>query len=178
MRQMLFTNGDVEERAPITARSEWAPRIETEVLSNLLKPTRENQAYAATLDELVSLSIAASWRSTAGLDVIPELRRYKTWLDETPSCSEELDGAKLNARIESLATSLASTSVAHIAEAIAIVTENAPAMLSGRKKAFEVLDTEDALWKFNRFLEEFDGSTFFNRLGHNKPNLRVLELEA
>jgi acyl transferase domain-containing protein len=178
VRPASFTNGDVEERAPITARSEWVPHIETEALSTLVKPTQENQAYAATLDELVSLSIAASRRSTAGLDVIPELRRYKTWLDETPSCSEELDDATLNARIESLATSLASTSVAHIAKAITVVTDNAPAMLSGRKKAFEVLDTEDTLGKFNRFSEEFDGSAFFNRLGHNKPNLRVLELGA
>jgi hypothetical protein len=106
VRLAFFTNGDVEELAPITARSEWVPHIETEALSTLVKPTRENRAYAATLDELVSLSIAASRRSTAGLDVIPELRRYKTWLDETPSCSEELDDATLNARIESLVTSL------------------------------------------------------------------------
>ncbi|KAH8693388.1 hypothetical protein GQ44DRAFT_695216 [Phaeosphaeriaceae sp. PMI808] len=178
VRLTSFTNGDVEERAPITAQSEWVPHIETEAFSTLVKPTRENQAYAAMLDELVNLSIAASRRSTAGLDVIPELQQYKTWLNETPLCLEELDDATLNARIESLATSLASTSVAHIAKAITIVTDNAPAILSGQKKAFEVLDTEDTLRKFNRFLEEFDGSAFFNRLGHYKPNLRVLELGA
>lgn len=178
VRLAAFTNNDVEERPPITARSEWVPHIETDALSTLVKPTRENQASAATLDELISLAIAASRRSTAGLDVIPELQRYKTWLDETRTSSEELDDAKLNARIGSLATSLASTPVAPIAKAITLVTDNAPAMLSGRKKASEVLETEDTLGKFNRFLEEFDGSAFINRLGHYKPNLRVLELSA
>ncbi|KJZ78545.1 hypothetical protein HIM_01936 [Hirsutella minnesotensis 3608] len=178
VRLASFTNGEVEGRAPITARVEWVPHIETEALGTLVKPTRDNQAYAAALDELVSLSIATSRRSTAGLDVIPELGRYKAWLDETPSCSATLDDATLNARIESVATFLASTPVAPIAKAITMVTDNAPAVLSGRRKAFEVLDTEDTLGKFNRFLEEFNGSAYFNRLGHNKPNLRVLELGA
>ncbi|KAF7563661.1 hypothetical protein G7046_g476 [Stylonectria norvegica] len=178
VRLASFTNGDVEERAPITARSEWVPRIETEALSTLVKPTRENRAYAERLEELVNLSIAASQRSAAGLDVIPELQRHKTWLDEAPISSEELDDATLNARIGSLATSLASTSVSHIAKAITIVTDNAPTMFSGGKKALEVLDSEDTLGKLNRFLEEFDGSAFFSRLGHNKPNLRILELGA
>ncbi|CAG8888844.1 unnamed protein product [Penicillium egyptiacum] len=178
VRLTSFTNGGVEERAPITARSEWVPHIETEALSTLVEPTRVNQVYAATLDELVSRSISASRRSTAGLDIIPELRRYKAWLDETPCCSEELDDAILNARIETLARSLESTSVAHIAKAITLVTDNASALLSGRKKAFELLDTENTIGKFIRFLEEFDGSAFFNCLGHQKPNLRVLELGA
>ncbi|KAF3480038.1 uncharacterized protein GIQ15_07014 [Arthroderma uncinatum] len=180
VRLTSFTSGDsdIEKSAPITARSEWVPHIETEAFSTLVKPTRENQVYAATLDELVSHSIAASRRSTAGLDVIPELRQYKAWLDETPLCSEELDDATLNSRIESLVTSLKSTPVAHISKAITLVTDNGPAILSGQKKAFEVFDTEDTLGKLHRFLEEFDGSTFFNRLGHHKPNLRVLELGA
>jgi hypothetical protein len=178
VRLAAFTNNDVGERPPITTRSEWVPHIETEALSTLVKPTRENQAYAAMLDELVNLSIAASQRLTVGLDVIPQLQRYKTWLDETPSSSEELDDATLKAHIESLAISLASTPVAPIAKAITLVTDNAAAMLSGRSKASEVLETEDTLGKFNRFLEEFDGSAFINRLGHYKPNLRVLELGA
>lgn len=71
-----------------------------------------------------------------------------------------------------------STPIAHIAKAINLLTDNALDILSGRKKAFEVLDTENTLGKFNRFLEEFDGSAFFQRLGHHKPNLRVLELSA
>ncbi|KAL7940018.1 hypothetical protein V8C42DRAFT_356517 [Trichoderma barbatum] len=177
VRLAAFTSADVES-APITARSEWVPQIETEALSILVKPTRKNQAHAAALDELVSLSIAASRRSTAGLDVIPALRQYKAWLDKTPSGSGELDDATSNARIASLATSLASTSAAHIAKAITVVTDNVPTILSGQKKAFEVLNSEDTLGKLNRFLDEFDGSAFFNRLGHNKPNLRVLELGA
>ncbi|KAI3094809.1 hypothetical protein CBS147333_9920 [Penicillium roqueforti] len=178
VRLTSFTNGGKEEHAPITARSEWVPHFETAALGTLVKPTRVDQDHAARLDELVSYSIDASRRSIAGLDVIPELRRYKTWLDEVPCYSEELDDATLNARIEALAKSLESTPVAHIVKAIALVTDNAPAMLSGRKKAFEVLDTENALGKFLRFLNELDGSAFFNRLGHQKPNLRVLELGA
>ncbi|KAL4985505.1 acyl transferase domain-containing protein [Aspergillus falconensis] len=167
-----------KRNAPITARSEWVPHFETAALGTLVKPTRVDQDHAARLDELVSYSIDASRRSTAGLDVIPELRRYKTWLDEVPCYSEELDDATLNARIEALARSLESTPVAHIGKAITLVTVNAPAMLSGRKRAFEVLDTENALGKFLRFLNELDGSAFFNCLGHQKPNLRVLELGA
>ncbi|KAL7918584.1 hypothetical protein ACQKWADRAFT_330517 [Trichoderma austrokoningii] len=178
VRLVAFPNNDVEERLPIAARSEWVPHIETEALNKVVKPTRDNQAYAAALDELASLAIAASRRSTAGLDAIESLQRYKKWLDETPLSSEELDAATLNARIGSLVASLASTPAAPIAKAIALVTDNAPAMLSGRKKASEVLDTEDTLGKFNRFLEEFDASAFINRLGHYKPNLRVLELNA
>ncbi|KAG4443875.1 hypothetical protein IFR05_000641 [Cadophora sp. M221] len=178
VRLAAFTNGDVEERAPITARSEWVPQIETEALHTLVKPMRENQPYAAMLDELVKLSIASSRRSTAGLDVVPELRRYKTWLDETAPCSEDWSDATLNSRIQYLAKSLASTSVTHIAQAIKLVTDSAPATLTGRKKPFEVLDAEDTLGKFTRSIEKFDGSAFFNRLGHNKPNLRVLELGA
>ncbi|KAL6890027.1 hypothetical protein GGI43DRAFT_425686 [Trichoderma evansii] len=178
VRLSAFTNNDVEERSTITARSEWVPHIETDALSTLVKPTRENQTYTATLDEFVNLSIAASRRSTTGLNVIPELQRYKAWLDEHSSSSDGLDDATLSARIESLATTLASTPAAPIAKAITLVTDNAPAMLSGRKKPSEALDTEDALGKLNRFLEDFDGSAFYNRLGHFKPNLRVLELGA
>ncbi|KAH6858814.1 hypothetical protein BKA58DRAFT_346728, partial [Alternaria rosae] len=178
VRLVSFENGHEEESVPITARNEWVPHIETEALSTLVKPIQENQAYATALDELAGLAITASRRSTTGLDVIPELQRYKTWLDEASSCSEELADATLTARIESLATSLASTSVAHIAKAIAMVKDNTPAILSGQKKAVEILDTEDSLGKFNQFLREFDGSAFFSRLGHNKPNLRILELGA
>ncbi|KAJ5259397.1 hypothetical protein N7478_012378 [Penicillium angulare] len=173
-----FTNGDVEERAPITARSEWVSHIETEALNDLVKPSRDNKTYAAALDELVNRSIAASRRSTVGLDIIPEFRSYKTWLDEISHSSEELDEAALATRIKFLATSLESTPVAQIAKAITLVTDNAPAIYCGQKKPFEVLDTEDTLGKFNRFLEEYDGSSLFNCIGHNKPNLRVLQLAA
>lgn len=71
IRLTSFSNGDVEEAASIAARSEWVPHIETEALATLVKPTRENQTYAATLSELVSLSAIASRRSTAGTGVIP-----------------------------------------------------------------------------------------------------------
>lgn len=169
----------MEERPPITARSEWVPHIETEPLSKLVKPTRENQAYAATLAELVNLPIAASQRLTAGLDIIPELERYKLWLDGINTSSlSELDNATLSARIESLATALASTPVDPITKAITLVADHAPAIIAGRKKASEVLDTEDTLGKLNRFLEDFDSSALISRLGHYKPNLRVLELGA
>jgi SAM-dependent methyltransferase len=179
VRLASFTNGDVEERAPITARSEWVPHIETEALHTLLKPPRDHQIYATALDELVSLSIALYRRLTAGLDVVPQLEGYKTWLDETlDACVEEFDDATLSACIETLAAPLASTPVSHIAKAITIVTNSAPAILSGQKKAFEVLDAEDTLGRLNRFLKDFDGSAFLNRLGHYKPNLRVLELGA
>ncbi|KAL4973126.1 hypothetical protein BDW66DRAFT_154127 [Aspergillus desertorum] len=80
------------------------------------------------------------------------------------------------ARLDELITEVSTS--AHIVKAITLVTDNASAMLSGRKKAFEVLFTENALGKFLRFLNELDGSAFFNRLGHQKPNLRVLELGA
>ncbi|EFQ92956.1 hypothetical protein PTT_09821 [Pyrenophora teres f. teres 0-1] len=178
VRMDSFTNGHVEDGTPIIARSEWVPHIETEAFGTLVKPTREHQAIATTLNEIVDLSMTAARRLTAGMDVIPELQRYKTWLDETKSCSEELDDATLKARIACLATSLASTPVAQIAKAITLVTENMPDMLSGRKKAFEILDTEDTVGKFSRFLKEIDASAFFSCLGHNKPNLRVLELGA
>jgi acyl transferase domain-containing protein len=178
VRLTAFSNGDVQQSAPIAAQSEWVPHIETEALSTMVKPTRDNQAHAAMLSELVNLSAIVSRRSASDLEVISELQRYKTWLEKATPYPEGSDDGVLNARIKSLATSLESTDVAPIAKAIGLITDNAPAILSGQKKTFEVLDTEDTLGKVNRFLEDFDGSAFFERLGHYKPNLRVLELGA
>ena len=178
VRMTSFATGGEEEHASLTARSEWVPCIETEPLNTIVKPIRDGKAYAGALDELVGLSIAASQKSTAGVDVIPELQRYKAWLDATTTSLENLDDATLNTRIDAIATSLASTPVAPIVKAITMVTENTLSILSGRKRAFEILDTDDTLGKLNRFAADFDGSTFFNHLGHKKPNLRVLELGA
>jgi hypothetical protein len=68
--------------------------------------------------------------------------------------------------------------VAPIAKAIAVVVDNAPAILSGLEKPSEVLDTDDTLGKVNHFVEEFDESALLTHLSHFKPNLRVLELGA
>lgn len=178
VRMTSFANSGGEEHASLTAKSEWVPCIETEALNTLVHPIRENEAYIGALDELVNLSIASSRNSTSGVDVIPELRRYKARLDATMTSLEHVNDVMLNTRIDAITTFLASTPAAPVAKAITVVTENASAILSGQKKAFEILDTDDTLGKLNRFAADFDGSTFFNHLGHNKPNLRVLELGA
>lgn len=129
VRLSAFANNGVEEHSITTTGSEWIPHIETEAPSTLVKPSRENQIHAVTLNESVNVLIATSRRSTTGLNIIPEPQRYKIWCDENSPSSEKLDDATLSARIESLATTLASTPTASIAKAITLVTDNAPEML-------------------------------------------------
>ncbi|PYH37625.1 type I polyketide synthase [Aspergillus neoniger CBS 115656] len=177
VRLTSFTNGVKEEHAPITARSEWVPHFETAALGTLVKPTRIDEDHAARLDELVSYSIDASRRSTTGLDVIPELRRYKTWLDEVPCYSEELCDATLNTRIEALARSLGSTPVAHIAKAITLVTDDAPAILSGRKKAFELgAGVGSATAGIVETLTRPDGQVLFSQYAFSDPAPGMVEV--
>jgi acyl transferase domain-containing protein len=77
VRLAFFKSLDVDESISLAARSEWVSHVESETLGPPAKPTKDIQAHAASLNELVSLAIAATRQATVGLDVVPELQQYK-----------------------------------------------------------------------------------------------------
>jgi acyl transferase domain-containing protein len=167
---------------PITARCEWVQHIDFRDFNTLIKPSYDHKLHAPVLEELAQFAIALSQRAAASAEVqveVPHMQKYKTWIDQQTSSSlENFDDATLVSRIDSLVKSLAESPAAHAATAIAKVCTNSVSMFSGEKGAVEVLNTDDTLNKLQGFMKEYNGSEFFQSLGHSKPNLQVLELGA
>jgi ubiquinone/menaquinone biosynthesis C-methylase UbiE len=180
VRLASFTNGQIEESPPITARSEWVPLIETSTLSGILKPSSKLEGAASNLEEYARLSIILAHRSLTEINVALPLTSYKAWLDSSAlsSSASELDLETLKSRLDELRELLAAGSTVHISEAIDLVSANMSAILSGQEKASELLELDDTLGKLTRSLESFEDSQFLKQAGHEKPNLRVLELGA
>lgn len=174
------TDADEENNLPITARSEWVPHVDFKDINLLLKPRRHDTQSSSGLEEVSKLVILQCKKLAAKMEVqIPHLKKYKAWLEEENYYFPESTGnVSVTSRIEFLERQLADSSAAPVASALSKIYTNLESILSGSKKAFEVLNTSDILEKFERYMKEYDNSAFLQVLGHCKPNIRVLELGA
>jgi SAM-dependent methyltransferase len=172
--------GGSELTIPTTARCEWIRHIDFEDYATLIKPYEDHKLYGHTLDELTKLTIELSKRLASRVEsTVPEMQKYKAWLyQQVDSSLESIDELVLRSRIDSLSRSLAESPTANVANAIVRICNNIGQLMSGDKKAFEVLNTDNTMNKIREFMNKYDGSEFFQCLAHSKPNLRVLELGA
>lgn len=175
----LFDEGDGKEEddTPITARSEWVSHVDFANPSSLIKPPQAAISLEPLLDELAQLTIGMARNIAKAIEApSPNLIQYHKWLiQHDPS---NLDQSDLSVRIDLLVENLQTTSVAHIANTIAAVSQNMGAILRGESLAMEVLSKEGRLDRFHDFLREQDDSEYFRSVAYTKPSLRVLEVGA
>jgi SAM-dependent methyltransferase len=127
------------------------------------------------LEELICLAISFSKKLAAGKEGQGgHFTNYLAWLNQQDTTVwDAFDMLELFSRIKSLAEQLG-----HNPAAISKICANLGSILSDPKKAFGVLDDGDCLERLKRYMKEYDNSAFVRALGHLKPNLRILELDA
>ncbi|RYP70869.1 hypothetical protein DL769_004844 [Monosporascus sp. CRB-8-3] len=178
-----FDKGDDKinrDDVPITARSEWVPHIDFMNVSALVKPVRDHTVYMPKLELLAQSAVVLSRRSLSTTNTTaysPHMQRYGQWLDQQifPSL-DRMDTTTLTDSMDSLAASLAGTPAGQAAIAISNVCANIVPIATGKKTGLETLSTDETLLKLNRFMSDYDASSFFRCLAQSKPILCVLEL--
>lgn len=167
---------------PSTARCQWVPHMDFENLKTLIRPVRDHKAYMSSLETLGQLAIVLSQRSLSKIRTAvtkPHLQNYRNWLDQQSFPElQNMDTADLKRRMDSLFASLAKSPAAAAADSIIKTSSHIQSIISGEKGVWETLDTQDTISKLDKFLINYDTSRFFRCLGHNTPNLRILELGA
>lgn len=165
---------------PPTARCEWVRHIDFENPNSLVKPAHDFSQYEHQLTELSQLAITLSQRSAAAVSIgtqDPHLQNYRAWLDQQDVAQvENGDQSIIKNRIDGLVDSLAGSSAAPVATAIAKVATESSLILSGATNAQDMLAVTDILDKLQEFMVEYDASILLRCMGNSKPNLRVLEL--
>lgn len=171
--------------APLTARQEWVPHIDFLPFDTVCKPSRIQSSYAPAVDLLAQLAISLAQQSLRHLkpSMATHMENYKAWIsqhqpDGIISGLMDTNEETLTSQIDSLAAMLASGPLANASAAIQKISANIRAIYSGEKDALDVLNSGDTLAKLDDFLRDYEASDFLSHLGHSKPNLRVLELEA
>ena len=173
-------DAESDNKTPITARCEWVKDIDFEDLNTLVHTPQDHTASALTLDRLAQIAITLSQRLVKDdATRLSHMEKYEAWLNQQKfSDLETKDTASLTKEMDDLVSSRAESPAGSAATAIAKVSANASALLSGSKTALGVLDVDDTLGKLHGFVKEYSMSDFIRRLGHSRPNLKVLELAA
>ena len=181
----LFEGADstAKNDFPLTARSQWVSHIGFTDINKLFPHVDVNINDIKVLKDLTYSAIRYSQEIIflGARPGPPHLQQYGAWIGEQLASSPErirLDGPELAESIQSIADSLESTSLSHVAKAFISICSDIDLILTGKRNAYDVLVTDGVLEKVFEFLSEYDGTKFFRDLGHFKPNLRVLELGA
>jgi NADPH:quinone reductase-like Zn-dependent oxidoreductase/SAM-dependent methyltransferase len=173
---------DIEELQDphAAARLEWRPDIEFEDISNLIKPTVDRKAYSTKLLRFTELCTSMALQRLSGITSrLPHLEKFHSWMQKrSSSTQEDAKTTDLEEEIKSLVSQLSSTLVAPVIVAMMKVLDNIEDIFEGKLEPLEVLMADQALTKLYNFMDECDRTLFIQALGHNKPNLRVLEIGA
>jgi len=183
-----------EEDRHAAARLIWRPDIDFVDTTTLFKPPPfRRRAVYPLVDELTSLCVIETEKRLRDLSPAePHFERYRNWLKDYVDCSSEavskqerdmkslcsISDQERHTKIQSLLADLADTSWWPIGEGMARVLKNCESIFQGHVKPLEILMHEDTLSKMYGVCDTWDRSAFLELLGHNKPNLKIVEVGA
>ncbi|APA16269.1 hypothetical protein sscle_16g110390 [Sclerotinia sclerotiorum 1980 UF-70] len=143
------------------SRLTWRADLDFVDLNTLFQTCPSRHQHAHILEELGKLSVLKVHKQLANADAQrPHLKRYSRWTDAqanslgTLSCDDEA----LPRKIQELGEGLTNTPAAPVAAVLDAIISNINPLFSGSVSSWESL------------------LSFFETLGHFKPNLRVLEI--
>ncbi|WPH04990.1 polyketide synthase [Acrodontium crateriforme] len=171
------------------ARLIWAPHIDFQDVTTLIKPTLPRHLYTPLLDELARLCIVYSHRHTKGDQAkLPHMQKYQGWIqdqvkalvvdDNQHQGIMALDDHSIMQKIDVRLHELSGTPVVDCAVAMQKVVLNISGLVSGQTEAQDLFSADDTLEKMYVSMGSCDKSEFIRYLGHTKPNMRILEIGA
>ena len=176
------------------ARLVWRPDMDFVDAATLFKPPPFHRREVFPLvDELTSLCVIETEKRLRNLPPSePHFERYRNWLKDYVDCSSEatpmqerdmkslcsMGDQQRHKNIELLLARLADTSWWPIGKGMARVLENCEAIFQGQVEPLEILMHEDTLSKMYGVCDTWDRSAFLELFGHNKPNLKIVEVGA
>ena len=165
-----------------TARLVWAPDLDFLDMKDLIMGPSDLPSCMPLLDELYSLCMLHSQRLLAGRTLQrPHLQKYHDWIEaqsKSPNSASLLDSddKTTHDRIQHIVSRLSETPAAPAAITLQKISENMNAICSGEIPSWEALLDDGSVSELFEFLERVDISAFLQKLGHSKPNLKVLEI--
>ena len=183
-----------QEDRHAAARLVWQPDIDFVDTTTLFRPPpfHRREVYPIVF-ELTSLCVIDTEKRLRDLSPAEaHFQRYRNWLKDYVACRLEatpiqekemtalcsISDQNRRAKIQSLLAELAKTSWWPIGQGMSRVLENCEAIFQGQVEPLEILMRDDTLSKMYGVCDTWDRSAFLEFLGHNKPNLKILEVGA
>ncbi|KAK2596769.1 hypothetical protein QQS21_006164 [Conoideocrella luteorostrata] len=169
------------------AQQVWGPHIDFTDISQLLDHSTHCQDIDATaLIEVTDIAILYTHQIISDCETNSgHMDKYRSWIhkqvSKNPHQGYEASGPVLSrdGLLEDMKTkvhSLAGSSVADIANTVAIVAASMEDLVKAECDPFHVLGTGGMLAKMAAYMNEFEQSRFLQTFAHTKPDLRILQL--
>ncbi|KAL9019704.1 MAG: hypothetical protein Q9185_003042 [Variospora sp. 1 TL-2023] len=173
-------DGSMTENTHAAARQIWSPDVDfmnTDLMIKLIKPY---PTLDLALEELTDLCVLTIRNQLAGTPPgSGNVLGFRQFIDQEVQLMDttRFKASTYDSRLDSLVQDLASTeasSVAHVLKSITQKSTNPGGPpLSWRKDL-----PSEMIRSFYQFIDRYDISEFLQRVAHNKPNLRVLEISS
>ena len=165
------------------ARCEWETDIDFLDVGDLIHAPANRADVLCLLEELGQLCLLSTKRRFTNAEAtLPHLQKYLAWVADQSSAAvailaskmKSLDNAAISARTQELLTNLSETPAASAATAMHHVCTKMDLLLAG-ETLVNILPS-GTLQGLQDFIEQSDIAQFIRKLGHSKPNLRILDI--
>lgn len=186
-------NEDQNEDPHAAAELEWKSDINLLDAAQLMRPVKDITECHLLVERLaLACMIESGIRLQNVQSAHPYLEKYRAWLDTRRGLALEgqhpnihdcaliaaLDSTQRVELIEQLFAHLLDTEAAAVAIAIHRILKNSTNVFLGNTSPSDLLMEDDILIEVFDFMQLWDNSEFFELLGHNKPDMKILEIGA
>lgn len=186
-------NEDQSEDPHAAAELEWKSDINLLDVAQLMRPVKDITKCHLLVERLaLACMIESSTRLRNVQTAHPYLEKYRAWLDTRRGLALEgqypnihdcsliaaLDSTQRVKLIEQLFTQSLNTEAAAVAIAIHKTLKHSTNVFLGNTSPSDLLMGDDLLIEVFDFMQLCDNSEFFELLGHNKPEMKILEIGA